>query len=221
MRTERYINPDSDGRFYSLNSMVKTDCHDCEGCSACCVGMGTSIFLEPYDLFLLQKNGEMDLDRLLAEHYIELGVRDGIIEPHIRMTQDTDCCPFLNAQGMCSIHAFRPGICRLFPMGRNYDEDGISYIMLKSACPKKNRTKIRLDKWLGVEKPQEYEQYVLAWHDLRKSLSGFLTEADEKQAGELNLYLLRTFFITKAQTAEQFYMEFYEKLRRVQKAFGL
>ena len=31
----------SDGRLYGANDMVKADCGDCEGCSACCRGMGT------------------------------------------------------------------------------------------------------------------------------------------------------------------------------------
>ena len=42
---ERNVSMDeiSDGRLYGLNDMVKADCRDCEGCSACCRGMGTSI----------------------------------------------------------------------------------------------------------------------------------------------------------------------------------
>ena len=40
---ERNVSMDeiSDGRLYGLNDMVKADCRDCEGCSACCRGMGT------------------------------------------------------------------------------------------------------------------------------------------------------------------------------------
>lgn len=41
----------SDGRLYGANDMVKADCGDCEGCSACCRGMGTSIILDPLDIF--------------------------------------------------------------------------------------------------------------------------------------------------------------------------
>lgn len=37
----------SDGRLYSSNDMVRADCHNCEGCSACCRGMGNSIVLDP------------------------------------------------------------------------------------------------------------------------------------------------------------------------------
>ena len=45
----------SDGRLYGINDMVKADCHDCAGCSACCQGMGSSILLDPLDIFRLSK----------------------------------------------------------------------------------------------------------------------------------------------------------------------
>ena len=41
----------SDGRLYSSSDMVKADCGDCKGCSACCQGMGSSILLDPYDIY--------------------------------------------------------------------------------------------------------------------------------------------------------------------------
>ena len=37
----------SDGKLYGLDDMVKADCAGCEGCHACCTGMGTSVVLDP------------------------------------------------------------------------------------------------------------------------------------------------------------------------------
>lgn len=54
MKREVDLNEISDGRLYSSGDMVKVDCHDCEGCSACCQGMGDSILLDPMDLWRLQ-----------------------------------------------------------------------------------------------------------------------------------------------------------------------
>ena len=34
----------TDGKRYQLSDMVKADCDDCKGCSACCHDMGNSIF---------------------------------------------------------------------------------------------------------------------------------------------------------------------------------
>ena len=45
----------SDGRLYSSGDMVRADCRDCEGCSECCRGMGSSIILDPMDVWRLQK----------------------------------------------------------------------------------------------------------------------------------------------------------------------
>lgn len=43
------LNEISDGRLYSANDMVKVECGDCAGCSACCQNMGTSVVLDPMD----------------------------------------------------------------------------------------------------------------------------------------------------------------------------
>ena len=40
----------SDGRLYRENDMVKTDTNSCQGCKKiCCIGMGRTIVLDPYD----------------------------------------------------------------------------------------------------------------------------------------------------------------------------
>ena len=52
------INEISDGRLYSSGDMVKADCHDCKGCSACCRGMGNSIILDPMDIWRLHRESK-------------------------------------------------------------------------------------------------------------------------------------------------------------------
>ena len=47
MKREIDMSEISDGKLYTANDMVRADCHDCEGCSACCKGMGNSIILDP------------------------------------------------------------------------------------------------------------------------------------------------------------------------------
>ena len=44
----------SDGRTYRENDMVKADTAGCDGCFKCCTGMGNSIILDPYDIWLLK-----------------------------------------------------------------------------------------------------------------------------------------------------------------------
>ena len=57
----------SDGKLYSENDMVKADCYECQGCSACCRGMGKSIILDPIDLFHLKQATGKDFAGLLNQ----------------------------------------------------------------------------------------------------------------------------------------------------------
>lgn len=217
---QKYINPDSDGRFYELNSMVKVGCQDCEGCFKCCQGMGNSILLDPYDMFQFRKSMNIGLEELIKEERIELGIYDGLILPHIKMTKDKEQCSFLDENGRCSIHAFRPGICRLFPLGRNFEDGKMNYILLSKACAKTNRTKIKIEKWLDITDGTTYHDYIIKWHDFKKLMSAQIAQADKEQASQFNLYLLNTFFTTSEVEQDAFYKEFDIKIQRVKKAFG-
>ena len=127
---ERYVDMKeiSDGRFYGLNDMAKVGCNDCQGCSKCCSGMGSSIVLTPYDVWLIKSKTGLTFEELLAE-YVELGVEQGVILPHIKMNETTDSCNFLDENKRCSIHSHRPGVCRLFPLGRFYENGDFSYFL--------------------------------------------------------------------------------------------
>ena len=75
------INEISDGRLYSSGDMVKADCRDCEGCSACCHGMGSSIILDPMDIWRFSQGIKQDLTAMMSAGTIELGIVDGMILP--------------------------------------------------------------------------------------------------------------------------------------------
>ena len=55
MRRNIRLEDISDGKLYTAEDMVKADCRGCEGCSACCHGMGSSILLDPWDIWLLTR----------------------------------------------------------------------------------------------------------------------------------------------------------------------
>ena len=79
----------SDGKLYDENDMVKAGCNDCKGCSSCCRGMGDSIILDPLDIFRLTAALGKTFQELL-EAYVELGVVDGVILPHLKMTGEEE-----------------------------------------------------------------------------------------------------------------------------------
>lgn len=168
----------SDGKLYTLNDMVKADCHDCRGCSACCRGMGSSIILDPLDVCRLSVNLGKSFDELL-EKELELGMVDGAILPNLRMTGPEEACVFLDGRGRCSIHSFRPGICRLFPLGRYYQEREFRYFLQVHECPKPDRTKVKVKKWIDTPNLKQYEAYITDWHYFLEDAARLVTESQD------------------------------------------
>lgn len=190
------------------NDMARLGCGDCSGCSSCCRGMGQSILLDPYDIFQLQAATGQSFAGLMQEK-IELCVEDGIILPALKMQPETDACGFLDREGRCGIHAYRPGLCRLFPLGRNYDEKGLHYFLLEDACQIQNRTKIKIKKWLEIPSLSQYENFLTSWHDLRKDLQEqIMTRQADRFTQSVNVQLLEIFFKRSYDPEENFYVQF-------------
>lgn len=217
---KKYINPDSDGNFYQLNDLVLADCNDCEDCSQCCKDMGDSILLDPYDLYQIQKYGQVTFDHLVIHGFVALTLRDGIILPHLKMTEDDACCPFLNEAGRCSIHEYRPGMCRLFPLGRDFQGEDLEYILLEKACANKNRRKVTVSDWIGVEAAEAYHAFVRDWHMFRRQMAEVLVNAGEQQAKELSLRLMHNFYVSGYDTAKEFYPQYEVLVGRYRRAFA-
>ena len=201
------MNEWTDGKVYNKNDMVRLECGDCAGCFSCCQGMGESVVLNPYDVWQLEINFGKSFSQLINDK-LELNVCDGIILPNLKMAGVKEVCGFLDKNGRCSIHSFRPGICRLFPLGRQYGENEIGYIFLEEACPKHNKTKVKIKKWLDIPEFEKNESFLLRWHNLQKKVQKLVQEEEEETARELNIYLLNLFYIESY--GEAFY-EVFEK----------
>lgn len=209
----------SDGKIYTLNDMVKVCADHCNGCSACCHGRGDTITLDPLDVHQLKKGLKLSFEQLM-NGAITLGVVNGVIRPSMAMieTGKTDeagepdsKCGFLNEQGRCQIHSFRPGLCRLFPLGRVYEEEGIGYILLKGECIRENRTKEKVRKWIGISDMTSYERFLVKWHDYLKKLEETILQDEAGTvAKSANLFALQKFYVE--DFGENFYEEFEARL---------
>lgn len=202
----------SDGKLYTGNDMAKADCHGCIGCSACCRGMGNSIILDPFDIFHMSRYLSKNFGQLLDEA-LELNVVDGIILPNLRMNTESQRCFFLDENGRCSIHEARPGFCRLFPLGRYYEDRSFRYFLQVHECPKSDRSKIKIKKWLGLENFRQYETFTIDWHYYLKERQ----EATMKSEGaelvkKLSMEILRRFYVQPYDTGADFYPQFYERM---------
>ena len=211
----------TDGKFYELEELVRANCQDCVGCHDCCTGMGDTILLDPYDVWMLKEASGHTMQELLEEGKISLTIAEGLILPHIQMTSETDACPFLNVEGRCSIHGMRPGMCRLFPLGRNYEDGKLNYILLTEECKKKSRSKIKVSQWIGIKPAGLYHEFVLRWHDFRKSLIGMFSEVQEEEIKKINLYVLQTFYFSFDAPENAFFEMFSQKLDYVEEILGI
>lgn len=212
----------SDGRLYGLNDMAKLGCNDCSGCLSCCRGMGNTIVLDPYDVWRLTGGLGMSLQQLLAGH-LELNVVDGIILPNLKLAGDSEQCTFLNEAGRCSIHPYRPGICRLFPLGRYYEEDGFRYILQVHECEKQNRSKVKIRKWMDTPDMERYDAYIADWHAFlsklrakleKETLAGASSDAADEEASSqdlaksISMYVLQQFYLLFYDTSRDFYSQY-------------
>lgn len=210
----RNINLDeiSDGKLYDINDLVKAGCNDCKGCSACCQGMGSSIILDPLDIHQLIINLNNTFEELLTDK-IELNIFDGIIMPNLKMIGDSEGCSFLNNEGRCSIHSFRPGICRLFPLGRLYENHGFKYFLQVHECKNQNRTKVKVRKWIDAPDLKNNEKFVTDWHYFLKDLQSIIKDTqDDKLMKEISMHILNNFYIKPYDANIDFYVQFNERL---------
>lgn len=204
------INEISDGKLYDLNDMVKADCNGCVGCFSCCQNMGQSIVLDPLDIYRLTTNLHTTMEQLLGES-IELNVVDGVILPNLSMHAKKNQCSFLDENGRCSIHDFRPGICRLFPLGRFYENGDYRYFLQIYECKNNNRSKIKVKKYIGESDWKQKRLFVNQWHD-------FLLETQEQLLGQkddvvkkVDLFILQHFYMEPYRNSD-FYAQFEERL---------
>ena len=211
MRREGTLEEISDGKLYQAKDMAEIDCEDCKGCSACCSGMGKSLILDPYDIYQLTTGLGVTFEELLRDK-IELQMVDGVILPNMAMTGEKESCGFLDQNGRCSIHFLRPGICRLFPLGRYYENGNFRYFLQIHECSKQNRKPMQIKQFLGIENIREYEIYITDWHQFLKKQEKMVMDAmqagEEERVKSFTMELLQKFYVmpfTKGDFFEQYY----------------
>ena len=205
------------GKLYELNDLVKLNCDDCNGCHACCQGMGKSVILDPLDIYRLLVNLNMQVQELL-NNKIELNVVEGIILPNIKMVGEFDRCVFLNNDGRCSIHAFRPGLCRIFPLGRYYENESFKYFLYTNGCNSKERSKIKVKKWIDTPDLKKSEQFISDWHYFIKDIKALIKNThDDALIKSINMYILNNFYIKPYIMDMDFYQQFNERLEVAKK----
>ncbi|MCF0142523.1 MAG: YkgJ family cysteine cluster protein [Parasporobacterium sp.] len=210
MFREQELDEIYDGKFYTADDDVPVGCNDCEGCADCCKVTGDTIILDPFDMYNLCKGlGKTFTDMIETE--IEIRLVDGLILPNIMVhSEDTlreDGCPFLNENMRCSIHSFRPGVCRLFPMGRYYDSSGFHYILQVGECTKDESTRypVKLCDWIGLPDLDKYEEFQVKWHEFRHVMRNRISEMEQGTRISAARYVLQAFYVQPYDFSKSFY----------------
>ena len=205
-------------RLYSAHDMARIASSQCAGCGACCREMGDTIVLDPYDVWQMTEGLGKPFGELMGNR-TDLHVEEGVILPHLMMREETGGCSFLGEDGRCTIHPFRPGICRLFPLGRQFEDGKVSYFVVEEGCVMGGLSKIRIDRWLGITNLAAYEKFKSEWRSLLRTLKARLAaEPSGEVQRDINLYFLRTLYMTPYTGIEKA-VDFYSEVNDRRKAF--
>jgi Fe-S-cluster containining protein len=97
-------------RSYTRESLFSYDCHACRRCCH-----DKIIRVNPYEVGRLARNRQMGTTEFLSHYTTANGTT-------LKHTEE-GACVFLTAEG-CGVHADRPLVCRLYPLGRRVTADG-------------------------------------------------------------------------------------------------
>ncbi len=201
----------SDGKRYSSSDLAKIGCGDCAGCFECCKVTEDTIHLDPYDIYSLSVGLGHSFAELMGSS-VNLTVVDGVVTPYLTKRESDGVCGFLSKEGRCTIHDFRPGFCRLFPLGRIYNDDGsFDYFIQVHECPYPAKTKVKIKSWLGIPSLSRYEAFVRTWHEITANIRDCAAE-NPGLTKEANLRMLKVFFETPYNAEEDFYSQFEERV---------
>ena len=219
MRTTNILNEISDGKLYDIEDMVKADTCGCNGCSDCCKDVGDLVVLTPFDIYEITNYLNMDFDKLIGDKIV-LRENNKIVLPYLKMQENNKNCSFLDEKGRCTIHLKRPNICRLFPLGRAYQDNDFKYFLQADNCPKEELKDVKVADWINIENYNENKKFILEWYKFIKALTFRLKFVrDEKEIAHINEILLDNFYRVKIDN--DFYKSFEELLPKVKNKLGI
>lgn len=221
MRTLKTLEGISDGKLYDIEDYVKADTCGCNGCYTCCHRVGDLVELTPFDAYEIVSHLGVSFDELLGDK-LALQKNNKLMLPYLKMVGKTQQCSFLNESGRCSIHGQRPNICRLFPLGRVYENDDFKYFLQVGTCVMPDLKEIKVNEWIGIINYNENKIFILTWYKLLKALNFRLKFVyDEAELEAMNKYVLDTFYRIEVKKGEDFYTAFFRILPEAKERLGI
>ena len=199
----------SDGKRYGANDLVKVGLRRLPRMLRLLSWDGRFDCTRPDGCLRLEKKLGKTMEEILLAGNVALRVVDGVILPHLKMTEQSDRCSFLNEEGRCSIHDARPGFCRMFPLGRLYEDGTFSYFLQVNECPKENKTKVKVRRWLDTPELGKYEAFTTKWHYYLKEKQNAARESeDDAFRQQISMNILKLFYLLPYDGNTDFYTQF-------------
>lgn len=227
MKTITSLDEISDGKLYDIDNFVLADSDGCQGCNACCHDVGDLVSLTPYDVYQILLHTGLGFDALIGDK-VALKKEGKLNLPYLNMNSITGNCAFLSKPrhkgegGRCTIHTHRPDICRLFPLGRAYFDDGFKYFLQVDACVKPTLQSVKIETWLGISDYADYKWFLFEWYKLLKALTFRVKFIyDDAELTALNTYLIDTLFKITPDSERTFFQQFGDLLQDSKKQMGI
>ena len=221
VRTLKTLEGISDGRLYDIEDKVNADTCGCNGCYTCCHQVGDLVELTPFDAYEITQHLGISFDGLIGDK-LALQQSQKLRLPYLKMVGETQQCSFLNTEGRCSIHGQRPNICRLFPLGRVYENDDFKYFLQVNTCVMPDLQPITVKEWIGIVNYNENKTFILAWYKFLKALNFRMKFVyDEAELEKMTDYVLTTFYGLEVEEGEDFYQAFFRVLPLAKATLGI
>ena len=99
--------------------------------------------------------------------------------------------------------------CRMFPLGRLYEDGTFSYFLQVNECPKENKTKVKVRRWLDTPELGKYEAFTTKWHYYLKEKQNAARESeDDAFRQQISMNILKLFYLLPYDGNTDFYTQF-------------
>lgn len=158
---------------------------ECRQCGQCCHNRD-DLILTAHDIFRIARHlGVTPVE--IIDKYCESYIGDESRIPVVRAKPKLHdgVCPFLR-KGKCSIHAAKPVICAVFPLGRAYTSDNEEfYFYQKVPCGDKNTHTVR--EWIREFDIPEVDSIGRLWSGFIIWLAQYMQKVKHFKNDTLNL----------------------------------
>ncbi len=143
----------------NLGDRFQFACHKGLSCfTQCCQKL--EVMLTPYDILRLKNALNISSDRFL-EKYTETVFSERLEIPLVKLKKIDNRCPFLSSEG-CKIYKDRPSVCRLYPLGRGFSNQGkeVYFLIKEKECLGfEGSRKWTVASWVKAQGIEDYDKY--------------------------------------------------------------